>query len=124
MNHRRELRYYHLVGEGCLLRQGERRELRRSGGVMRIFYGLSNLPKFRRPAVSVGSYDGVHRGHRAMIDFLTAAAKANDGESIILTFDPHPRIALRGDDDLLLLTTLDEKLALFSLPEELYQNDH
>ncbi len=79
---------------------------------MRVFYGFGGLPRFRHPAVTVGSYDGVHRGHRALIERLVAEARAAGGESIVMTFEPHPRIALGRGQDLRLLTTLDEKIAL------------
>ena len=60
---------------------------------MRVFHGFDALPHFVRPAVTVGSYDGVHLGHRALIE-------------------PHPRITLGKAEGLRLLTTLDEKTAL------------
>lgn len=78
----------------------------------RVFRGFDALPRFVRPVVTVGSYDGVHLGHRALIDRLTAEARAVGGESVVLTFDPHPRITLGRGEGLRLLTTLDEKVAL------------
>ena len=67
---------------------------------MRVFHGFDALPHFVRPAVTVGSYDGVHLGHRALIGRLIAEARANGGESIVLTFEPHPRITLgKAADD-------------------------
>ena len=65
---------------------------------MRVFHGFDALPHFVRPAVTVGSYDGVHLGHRALIGRLIA--------------EPHPRITLGKAEGLRLLTTLDEKTAL------------
>ncbi len=79
---------------------------------MRVFHGFAELPHFEHPVITVGSYDGVHLGHQALIGRLVAEARAAGGESIVLTFDPHPRIALGRGGDLLLLTTLDEKIAL------------
>ena len=79
---------------------------------MRVFHGFDALPHFVRPAVTVGSYDGVHLGHRALIGRLIAEARVNGGESIVLTFEPHPRITLGKAEGLRLLTTLDEKTAL------------
>lgn len=79
---------------------------------MRVFHGFEALPHFVHPAVTVGSYDGVHRGHRALVERLTAEARANGGESIVLTFEPHPRVTLGRAGGLRLLTTLDEKIAL------------
>ena len=79
---------------------------------IRIFRGFDNLPHFVHPAVTVGSFDGVHLGHKALIDRLTAEAHAHGGESIVVTFDPHPRITLGRAAGLQLLTPLDEKIAL------------
>ena len=81
---------------------------------MRVFYGFEHLPHFEHPAVTVGSYDGVHRGHQALIERLVAEAHAAGGESIVMTFEPHPRITLGRAEGLLLLTTLDEKIALLA----------
>lgn len=86
-------------------------ERRRQDGI-RVFHGFDALPRFVRPVVTVGSFDGVHRGHRALIGRLVAEARAADGESIVLTFEPHPRITLGRGEGLRLLTTLDEKIAL------------
>lgn len=81
---------------------------------MRVFHGFEHLPRFVHPAVTVGSYDGVHRGHRALIERLVAEARAQGGESIVLTFEPHPRITLGRAEGLRLLTTLEEKAALLA----------
>ena len=86
-------------------------ETKQRNGI-RVFHGFDALPRFVRPAVTVGSYDGVHRGHRALIERLVAEARAAGGESIVLTFEPHPRITLGRGEGLRLLTTLDEKIAL------------
>ncbi len=80
---------------------------------MRVFRGFDALPVFRHPAVTVGAYDGVHLGHRALIERIVAEARAAAGESIVVTFDPHPRVALGRGKGMRQLTTLDEKLALF-----------
>ncbi|QLE01507.1 bifunctional riboflavin kinase/FAD synthetase [Galbibacter sp. BG1] len=62
--------------------------------------------------VTVGTYDGVHVGHRKIIDKLVANAKANDLKSTILTFFPHPRMVLQQASDLKLLNTLEEKISI------------
>ncbi|MCX2681113.1 bifunctional riboflavin kinase/FAD synthetase [Galbibacter sp. EGI 63066] len=62
--------------------------------------------------VTVGTFDGVHIGHKKIIDKLVANAKANDLKSTILTFFPHPRMVLQQDSSLKLLNTLDEKIAI------------
>lgn len=79
---------------------------------MRVFQGFSALPPFRHAVVTVGSFDGVHLGHRALIGRLTAEARAAGGESVVLTFDPHPRVTLGRDQGLRLLTPLDRKIEL------------
>lgn len=84
---------------------------------MKVFHGFDMLPHFRHPVVTVGSYDGVHLGHRALIERLVAEARAAGGESIVLTFEPHPRITLGRAEGLRLLTSLDEKIALLDALE-------
>ncbi len=82
--------------------------------LMRVFHGFEGLPHFVHPAVTVGSYDGVHLGHKVLIETLIQAAREAGGESIVLTFEPHPRITLGRDEGLRLLTTLEEKIALLA----------
>lgn len=64
---------------------------------MKVFRGLADLPK-RRPdaAVTIGNFDGVHRGHRALIRRLIARAEAVAGQPTVVTFNPHPQQVLRG----------------------------
>jgi riboflavin kinase/FMN adenylyltransferase len=66
--------------------------------------------------VTVGSYDGVHKGHRMIIARMVAIAKARGLSSAIVTFEPHPRRVLKGavSGPLGLLTTLDEKIDLLA----------
>ena len=63
-------------------------------------------------ALSIGMFDGVHRGHQSIINQLKAVAKAKNLESGILTFWPHPRLIFKPEDDLKLLNTLSEKSQL------------
>ena len=53
---------------------------------MDTFRGFESLPRFERPVVTVGSFDGIHRGHRALLDTLRREAAALAGESVVLTF--------------------------------------
>lgn len=62
--------------------------------------------------VTIGTFDGVHVGHRKIIDKLVTNAKVNNLRSTILTFFPHPRMVLQQSTDLKLLNTLDEKIAI------------
>ncbi len=76
---------------------------------MRIFRGFDALPPFRSPAAAVGSFDGVHGGHRLLLERVAAEARAAGGESVVLTFEPHPRITLGCAEGLRLLTSTEEK---------------
>lgn len=76
---------------------------------MKVHYGFDTLPHLRCPAATVGSFDGVHGGHRLLLDRVREEARNRDGESVVLTFDPHPRITLGCDEGLRLLTSTEEK---------------
>ena len=64
--------------------------------------------------VTIGTFDGVHLGHRMIIERLKELAQKYDGETVIFTFFPHPRLVTApGETNLRLLTTLEEKMELF-----------
>ena len=78
---------------------------------MRVFESLDKLPEFKRTVFTQGTFDGVHIGHRKILEQLKNEAQRIRGESVLLTFWPHPRLLLFPDDnDLKLLQTLEEKL--------------
>lgn len=79
---------------------------------MRVFSGFDNLPQFRCGVATIGSFDGVHCGHRVLLDRVRSIAQSEGGESIVLTFEPHPRITLGKAEGLRLLSSTDEKLHL------------
>lgn len=79
---------------------------------MRIIYGFDNIPHIDHPVITVGSYDGVHQGHQVLINQTISRAKNRGGQSVVLTFEPHPRITLGKDEGLKLLTSLEEKTLL------------
>jgi riboflavin kinase/FMN adenylyltransferase len=60
---------------------------------MLIHRGYENL-NLEEPVVTLGIFDGVHRGHRALIDCLVSRAKEEKKESAVITFSPHPRLIL------------------------------
>lgn len=79
---------------------------------MVIHNGYENL-HLRNPVVTLGIFDGVHRGHLVVINGLVKRARESDGESVIITFDPHPKKVLSdGNEELTFLTTLEEKIYL------------
>lgn len=61
---------------------------------------------------TTGTFDGVHLGHRKILDQLVAKAREVNGESVLLTFSPHPRLVLQPDVELELLSSQKEKIAL------------
>ncbi len=82
---------------------------------MDVVYGLQDVPPARRPlVVALGTFDGVHRGHRALIAAAVERARALGGSCAVLTFDPHPQRVLRPQTGPLLLTTLEERVALLA----------
>ena len=76
---------------------------------MQTLFGFDSLPHIAHAVATVGSYDGVHLGHQVLIEQVVQRAKLRGGESVVLTFEPHPRITLGQDDGLKLLTTVEEK---------------
>jgi riboflavin kinase / FMN adenylyltransferase len=82
---------------------------------VKIYSSIESFRNVKRPIVTTGTFDGVHFGHRKIIDRLKQVAQKNDGETVLLTFSLHPRMVLFPDDnDLKLLNTLEEKKALLA----------
>lgn len=79
---------------------------------MKVFRHIDELPAFQNAVLTIGTFDGVHIGHKKIISRIREIAQEENGESILLTFDPHPRIVLSNDDSVRLLTTLTEKTEL------------
>ena len=78
---------------------------------MEIYRGISELNRrFRTPVLTLGNFDGVHLAHQAILDLVIARAKGLGGESILYTFEPHPRRVLQPDGDLRLLDTFEQKV--------------
>lgn len=81
---------------------------------MKVHYDINSLPSFRNPVLTIGSFDGVHIGHQQIIKKINSLAKSIDGESILITFHPHPRLLLKPNSKLKLLNTLTEKANLLA----------
>lgn len=77
---------------------------------MQIFNHLDQFKIPNNAVVTTGTFDGVHVGHRSIINQLNQIAKDQNGASVVLTFWPHPRIVLFQDQDLKLIQTLEERV--------------
>lgn len=82
---------------------------------MTVHYHLDQLPFFRNAIVTIGTFDGIHTGHRQILQQLKDEAAKQGGETVIITFNPHPRRIVRGQAQaVLLLNTLGEKIQLLN----------
>jgi len=77
---------------------------------LKIYNNLSDFKKLNNAIVTIGTFDGVHFGHQKIIKQLVQKAKADHGESVILTFFPHPRMIIDPENqDLKMINTIHEK---------------
>jgi len=75
---------------------------------LNIYTHTSNYPK-QKSVITIGTFDGVHIGHRKILEKITHSAKDLNCESIVLTFFPHPRMVLQENSSIKLLNTMEEK---------------
>lgn len=81
---------------------------------MQVHRTIEQLPEFNKAVITIGTFDGVHAGHRKIIGALREEAARIGGESVLISFDPHPRKIVAPDRNLQLINTLEEKLYLLS----------
>jgi riboflavin kinase/FMN adenylyltransferase len=74
---------------------------------------ISKYDKKHPTAITIGTFDGVHIGHRKILERLINNAKLLDLKSTVLTFFPHPRMVLQQHSDIKLLNTIEEKVKIF-----------
>ena len=79
---------------------------------MIIFHDFSDIPKDDNTFLTIGTYDGIHLGHKEILNKIVGKAARNKGRSFLITFEPHPRKVLSKDSNVKILTTLDEKSVL------------
>ncbi len=80
---------------------------------MKIYNHIDDFQRLDNAVVTIGTFDGVHQGHRQIIARLKELARQTGGETVILTFFPHPRMIIHPEDqDLKLITTIHERAAL------------
>lgn len=83
---------------------------------MNIHNGLPHFPSGTKRIVTTGTFDGVHLGHQALLSWMVAQAKAENAESVVLTFHPHPRQVLFGKESgLELLQTMEQRSSALAL---------
>ncbi|MBX3255928.1 MAG: bifunctional riboflavin kinase/FAD synthetase [Chitinophagaceae bacterium] len=81
---------------------------------MQIHTNILNLPSFRKAVITIGTFDGVHTGHRQILDQLKEEARRIEGETVIISFYPHPRKIVGKGENIQLLNTQEEKTELLS----------
>jgi len=80
---------------------------------MQVFRSIDEINIPLQPVATLGTFDGVHHGHRAVIKHLISEARKRNTKSLLITFEPHPRIVLnKNARDLRLITNIDEKIGL------------
>ncbi len=88
---------------------------------MTVYTNIQDLPIFKHSVITIGTFDGVHYGHQQILELMKSAAKQVNGETVIITFHPHPRkIIGTNKAPIFLLNTLEEKINLL----EKYGIDH
>jgi riboflavin kinase/FMN adenylyltransferase len=81
---------------------------------MQVYRDINSIPQSKNAVITIGTFDGVHKGHQAIVKQINFLANEINGESIIITFYPHPRTVIQPGQPVFTLNTLDEKLDLLS----------
>ncbi len=79
---------------------------------MKIYQSLNEFKPSKKTIVTLGTFDGVHLGHNAILDTICNIAKQENLESVLLTFFPHPRLIISNDSEIKMLNTMAEKAML------------
>lgn len=79
---------------------------------LKVFSSIQEFKTDTRTVVTLGTFDGVHLGHKSILEKVIAGSKNLQAESLLLTFFPHPRMVLQQDSDIKLLNTIEEKTFL------------
>ena len=79
---------------------------------MQVHYDITQLPVFKNAVITIGTFDGVHSGHQQIIQQLLTEALAINGETVVITFHPHPKMVVGAKNDIKVLNTLSEKISL------------
>ena len=77
---------------------------------MKVYHGIEKFEPPQFAVVTTGTFDGVHSGHVEILNRIKSLAQQNEGETVVVTFDPHPRTVIHPDIDIKLLHTIEEKI--------------
>jgi riboflavin kinase / FMN adenylyltransferase len=80
--------------------------------VLNIFHSINDFKSTKKTILTLGTFDGVHKGHKKILERLIQNTENGKHESLVLTFFPHPRMVLHGKSEVKLLNTIDEKIDL------------
>ena len=80
---------------------------------MKIFRSIEDYNLNQRTILTIGTFDGVHEGHKKILNKLISSSKKKNLSSVVLTFFPHPRIILNKYNEVKMIDTLDEKIKAF-----------
>jgi riboflavin kinase / FMN adenylyltransferase len=81
---------------------------------MKVHHSISAYENERASVVTIGTFDGVHIGHKKLLKKLTSEAEKTRLDSVILTFFPHPRMVLQKESDIKLINTIEERTSILS----------
>lgn len=81
---------------------------------MKIFHSITDFKSTKKTILTLGTFDGVHIGHRKILEKVTRNIENGKFESLVLTFFPHPRMILKGQSEIKLLNTIEEKIDLLA----------
>ena len=77
---------------------------------MKVYFGVDKFLPPSFPIVTTGTFDGVHSGHLVILNRIKELANQHEGETVVVSFDPHPRTVINPDVDIRLLQTIEEKI--------------
>ncbi|WP_308691345.1 bifunctional riboflavin kinase/FAD synthetase [Wenyingzhuangia marina] len=81
---------------------------------LQVIHNYHNFPENINTVVTIGTFDGVHVGHRKILDQLISESKKKGLKSVLLTFFPHPRMVIQANNSIKLINTIEERIEILS----------